>query len=115
MNSTNIYETVLPIINSTTNNKPSTPEITIPIYETEWTHNLRQLMVDTSPIQNDGISFIELPPVPPDILPSTNQPADYFQQHNPYDKFLAKRSTTSDSMRRANMLRRLKDDAAFLY
>jgi hypothetical protein len=111
---TNIYETVLPTINSNIN-KISTSDIPTPIYETEWTHNLRQLMMSTSSIGNEGISVIELPPAPPDLVPSTKQSSDYFQQQNPYGKFLASRSATSDSMRRANMLRRLKDDAAFLY
>jgi hypothetical protein len=97
-------------------NKISTPDISTPIYETEWTHSLRQLMMTTTPsMRNQGVSVIELPPVPPDLVPSTKQSFDYFQQQNPYDKFLASRTRTSDSMRRANMLRRLKDDAAFLY
>ena len=87
-----------------------------PIYETEWTHSLRQLMMITSSIENEPISVIELPSPPPDLVPSmTQQPLDYFQQHNPYDKFLANRSAISDSMRRANMLRQIKDNAAFLY
>jgi hypothetical protein len=72
-------------------------------------------MMATSPIETTGVSVIGLPSVPPDLLPSTKQSTHYFQQQNPYDKFLAGRSTTSDSMRRENMLRRLKDDAAFLY
>lgn len=97
-------------------NKISPSDISTPIYETEWTHNLRQLMMSTtSPIGNEGVSVIELSAVPPDLVPSTKKPIDYFQQQSPYDKFLANRTTTSDSMRRANMLRRLKDDAAFLY
>jgi hypothetical protein len=73
------------------------------------------MMVTTPSITNEGISVIELPQAPPDLVPSIPPSADYFQQQNPYDKFLAGRSTTSDSMRRNNMLRRLKDDAAFLY
>ena len=72
-------------------------------------------MMVTSSIQNEGIAVIGLPSIPPDLVPATRQSSDYFQQQNPYDKFLANRSQTSDSMRRANMLRRLKDDAAFLY
>jgi len=72
-------------------------------------------MTKTSSIGNEGVSVIDLPPPPPDLVPSTKQSSDYFQQQSPYDKFLASRSSTSDSMRRANMLRRLKDDAAFLY
>ncbi|CAF0730546.1 unnamed protein product [Adineta steineri] len=118
-NSTNIYETVLPTTPSTNNSISS--DITTPIYEKEWTHNLRQLMMPQPPlsssvaIENEGISIIELPSPPPDLISSTKQSTDYFQQQNPYDKFLSSRSTTSDSMRRANMLRRLKDDAAFLY
>ena len=113
-NSTNIYEAVLPTTN-THPEKTSTSDTSTPIYETEWTHNLRQLMIVTSDMGNEGISVIGLPSVPPDLLPSTKQSSDYFQQKNPYEKFLASRSTTSDSVRRANMLRRLKDDAAFLY
>ena len=118
-NSMNIYETVLPT--TSTVNKITTlpPDVSPPIYEKEWTHNLRQLMMTTmaasSAIDNKSISVIELPLAPPDLVSSTNQSLDYFQQHNPYDKFLASRMTTSDSTRRANMLRRLKDDAAFLY
>jgi hypothetical protein len=69
----------------------------------------------SSPIEKEGVSVIELPSAPPDLIPPTKPPLDYFQQQNPYDKFLAGRSKTSDSTRRANMLRRLKDDAAFLY
>jgi hypothetical protein len=63
--------------------------------------------------KNTGISVIELPSSsPPDLVPSIH----YFQQkQHPYDKFLANRKKTSDSMRRAHMLKRLKDDAAFLY
>jgi hypothetical protein len=72
-------------------------------------------MMATSSIGNKGVSVIGLSSIPPDLLPSTKQSSHYFQQQDPYDKFLASRSTTSDSMRRANMLRRLKDDAAFLY
>ncbi len=118
-NSTNIYETVMPTttttINDNNNNTPTT-DISTPIYETEWTHNLRQLMMaTTSSIENEGMSVIDLHPTQPDLLSSTKQSSDYFQQKNPYEKFLASRSTTSDSMRRTNMLRRLKDDAAFLY
>jgi hypothetical protein len=96
-------------------NKTSISDISTPIYETEWTHNLRQLMRLPSAIGNEGVSVIELPLAPPDLVPSRKQSSDYFQQQNPYGKFLASRTTTSDSMRRANMLRRLKDDAAFLY
>ncbi len=98
-------------------NKTSTSDIVTPIYETEWTHSLRQLMMTTTTpsIGNEAISVINLPPAPPDLVPSTKQSSDYFQQQSPYGKFLASRSSTSDSMRRANMLRRLKDDAAFLY
>ncbi|CAF1641144.1 unnamed protein product [Adineta ricciae] len=110
-NSVNIYETVLPPAN-----QPSLPcDVPSPIYETEWTHSLRQLMITTANLEKENISIIELPSAPPDLVSSTIQSTDYFQQQNPYDKFLACRSTTSDSMRRTNMLRRLKDDAAFLY
>ena len=120
-NCTNIYETVLPTTtiaatNNNNNNNISMSDISSPIYETEWTHSLRQLMMATSSsIDTEDISVIELPSAPPDLLPSTNQSSDYFQQQNPYDKFLANRSTVSDSMRRANMLKQLKDNAAFLY
>jgi len=66
-------------------------------------------------INGNGMSVIELPSSssePPDLVPSGH----YFQQQqHPYAKFLANRKRTSDSMRRANMLQRLKDDAAFLY
>ncbi|UJR30081.1 hypothetical protein I4U23_017623 [Adineta vaga] len=110
-NSVNIYETVLP----TTNPPSLSPDVTTPIYETEWTHSLRQLMMPTANIENEKISIIQLPSVPPDLVSSTTPSTDYFQQKNPYGKFLASRTTTSDSMRRTNMLRRLKDDAAFLY
>lgn len=72
-------------------------------------------MITTANLGKENISVIELPSAPPDLVSSTTQSTDYFQQQNPYDKFLARRSTTSDSMRRTNMLRRLKDDAAFLY
>lgn len=72
-------------------------------------------MMATSSIQPGGIAVVGLPSIPPDLVPSTRPSSDYFQQQNPYDKFLASRSQTSDSMRRTNMLRRLKDDAAFLY
>lgn len=106
LNSTNIYETVLPT---------ATMDLSPPIYESEWTHNLRQLMFATSSMDKRAVSVIELPTVPPDLLPTTAHSVDYFQQHNLYDKFLASRTTTSDSMRRANMLKQLKDDAAFLY
>ena len=111
---TNIYETVV----TTTNISPA-KDVSIPIYETEWTHNLRQLMLSTSPRDNAGVAVIELPSSPPpDLVSSIHQqpPAmDYFQQQHPHDKFLTSRTRTSDSMRRTNMLRRLKDDAAFLY
>ena len=112
----NIYESVLPTTTSNnTTAKTSVSDNATPIYETEWTHNIQQLMMATSPIEPQGVSVISLPSAPPDLLPSTKQSIHYFQQQNPYDKFLASRTTTSDSMRRANMLRRLKDDAAFLY
>jgi hypothetical protein len=109
---TNIYETV----NSTTKINSLSNRAT-PIYETEWTHNLRRLMMNKIPlIKENGISAIELPSSSssssPDLVPSTH----YFQQQqHPYAKFLADRKRTSDSMRRANMLQRLKDDASFLY
>ncbi|CAF1192249.1 unnamed protein product [Rotaria sordida] len=124
-NSTNIYETVLPTTSTTTttnnnnnnNNNTSTSDIPTPIYETEWTHNLRQLMMatTTSSITNEGISVIKVSSAPPDIVPSIKQTSDYFQQKNPHDKFLANRTTISDSMRRTTMLKQLKDNAAFLY
>ena len=113
-NSTNIYEAVLPT-HHIPPNKSSSSDTPTPIYETEWTHNIRELMMATSSIRTDGIAIAGLPSIPPDLVPSNRQSSDYFQQQNPYDKFLANRSKTSDSMRRANMLRRLKDDAAFLY
>jgi len=104
---TNIYETVIP----TTNNNSSSDRV-IPIYETEWTHHLKRLMMNKIPsTKENGISVIGLSS-PPDLLPSVH----YFQQQqHPYDKLLENRKKTSDSMRRTNMLRRLKDDAAFLY
>jgi hypothetical protein len=110
---TNIYETVV-----TTANVSPPKDVSIPIYETEWTHNLRQLMLSQTARENGGVAVIELPSSPPDLVSSIHQhppPMDYFQQQNPHDKFLTSRTRTSDSMRRANMLRRLKDDAAFLY
>ncbi|CAF3149036.1 unnamed protein product [Rotaria sp. Silwood2] len=118
-NSTNIYETVLPTINNN-NNDTSTSDISTPIYETEWTHSLRQLMMTTtttttSSIKDEAISVIEVSSTPPDLVPLARQSSDYFQQQNLHDKFLANRPTISDSMRRANMLRQLKDNAAFLY
>lgn len=72
-------------------------------------------MMATSSIRNDDLTVVGLPSIPPDLVPANRQSSDYFQQQNPYGKFLATRCQTSDSMRRANMLRRLKDDAAFLY
>ncbi|CAF3642682.1 unnamed protein product [Rotaria sp. Silwood1] len=118
-NSTNIYETVLPTTtnNNNHNHNSTTSDMSSPIYETEWTHSLRQLMMATGPssIKNEGISVIEVSSTPPDIVPSTKQSSNYFQQQNLYDKFLANRTTISDSMRRTNMLRQLKDNAAFLY
>jgi hypothetical protein len=83
---TNIYETVIPVTNLDWSLDPSTP-----IYETEWTHNLKQFMANR--------------------IPSTH----YFQQKHPHDRVLANRARTSNSMRRNKMLKRLKDDAAFLY
>jgi hypothetical protein len=104
---TNIYETVIPIPTHI-----SSSDISTPIYETEWKHSLKQLMMHgTSSMENNGVSIIELPLSPLDLVSSK----DYFQQQHPYDKVLANRTKTSDSTRRANMLRRLKDDAAFLY
>ena len=112
LNSANIYETVPTTLIT---NQTSTKDVPVPIYESEWTHNLRQLMMATSAKDNRSVSVIELPPAPPDLLPTTNPSIDYFQQHNPYDKFLASRTPTSDSMRRANMLKQINNDAAFLY
>jgi hypothetical protein len=106
---TNIYDTVIPI----TNVNPS-PDRSTPIYETEWTHNYKQLMMNKIPsIEKNAISVIQLPSTTqPDLLPSLH----YFQQqHHPYDKFLANRTQSSDSTRRANMLKQINDDAAFLY
>jgi hypothetical protein len=95
---TNIYDTVIPM--------NSTPDRSTPIYELEWTHNYKQLM------ERNDISIIELPIVPqPDLVPSM----DYFQQQHPYHQILANKTKTSDSMRRANMLKQIKDDTAFLY
>lgn len=108
---TDIYETV----NSTTN-MHSSSDLATPIYETEWTNNLKRLMMHKRPlIKRNSMSVIELPSsssTTPDLVPSIH----YFQQQqNPYAKFLANRRKTSDSMRRTNILKRLKDDAAFLY
>lgn len=119
--SSKIYEAV----NSNTNTN-SSPDRATPIYETDWTHNLKRLLMNKKPfIKRRSMSVIEIPtssssssiassssPTPPDLVPSTH----YFQQQqHPYAKFLENRKRTSDSMRRANMLKRLKDDAAFLY
>lgn len=120
-NCTNIYETVVSATNSTATTAPIStapppPPPPPPIYETEWTHSLRELIMETSsPREESGVSIIELPSAPPDLVPSNQTTSNYFQQKHPHDKFLANRSTQSDSMRRANMLQRLKDDAAFLY
>ncbi len=107
----NIYESVI-----SSSNINSLSDRATPIYETEWTHNLQKLIMRKRPARvNNGISVIKLPTSsssPPDLVPSIH----YFQQkQHPYDKFLANRQNTSDSMRRANMLKRIKDDSAFLY
>ncbi|CAF2214316.1 unnamed protein product [Rotaria magnacalcarata] len=115
-NCTNIYETVLPTTHHNSNSSSSSSDISTPIYETEWTHSLRQLMLTTaSSTKNDGISIIKLPTPPPDLVPSIEQASDYFQQQDPHDKFLESRSRISDSMRRTTMLTQLKDNSAFLY
>ena len=110
---TNIYETVL----------PGTPNVsashrTTPIYEPDWTQNFHKLfMKKPSPSKLNTVSVINpaattIVPIQPDLVSSIH----YFQQkQHPYDKFLANRKTTTDSMRRANMLRKIKDDTAFLY
>lgn len=103
---TNIYETVIPITNNN-----SVSDLSTPIYETEWKHNIKQMMNKMPSIDKNLISVIELPETTPDLT-QTNH---YFQQQYLYEKFLANRTKTSDSMRRANMLKRLNDDAAFLY
>ena len=109
--STNIYESVLP-----TANIHCTSDVSIPIYESEWKHSLGHLILSARAANaKDSVAVIELPSPPPDLVSPTPASMNYFQQQNPYDKFLANRTATSDSMRRANMLRRLKDDAAFLY
>ncbi|CAF1003971.1 unnamed protein product [Adineta ricciae] len=95
----NIYETVVPITADTAPVDRATP-----IYEAEWTHNLKQLIMTRMP------SF-ELPSLSSGITATT----DYFQQPHPYNKVLAARAKASDSMRRNKMLKRLKDDTAFLY
>lgn len=104
---TNIYESLLSTtrIQSPSINHPSTP-----IYETEWTPHLQKLRrKKLSLMKNKDISIIELPP---DLVP----PIHYFQQkQHPYDEILANRTNTTDSIRRAHMLQRLKDDSAFLY
>ncbi|CAF2159985.1 unnamed protein product [Rotaria magnacalcarata] len=105
---TNIYETVIPI----TSNNALSDQSAAPIYETEWKHSLKHIMMNRIPlIEKNTISVIELPSLTPDFTP-TNQ---YFQQQYLYERFLANRTKVSDSMRRANMLKRLNDDAAFLY
>ncbi|CAF1116095.1 unnamed protein product [Rotaria sp. Silwood1] len=104
---TNIYETVIPITNNNLSSEQSTP-----IYETEWKHSLKQIMMSKIPtIEKNVISVIELPSLPSNLVSSNH----YFQQQYLYEKFLANRTKTSDSMRRATMLKRLNDDAAFLY
>lgn len=99
---TNIYETVIPTTNINSSSDQSTP-----IYEAEWRHSLKQIVMNTMPVlEKNIISVSELPSLPSD---------NHFQQQNPYGKFLENRTSTSDSVRRANILRRLNDDAAFLY
>ncbi|CAF1228982.1 unnamed protein product [Rotaria sordida] len=104
---TNIYETVIPIINNNSSFDQSTP-----IYETEWKHSLKQIMMSKIPsIEKNVISVIELPSLQSNLISSNH----YFQQQYLYEKFLANRTKRSDSIRRANILKRLNDDAAFLY
>lgn len=103
---TNIYESLL----STSQIQPSST----PIYETEWTPHLQKLRrKKLSLMKNKGISMIELPPTyPPDLVP----PIHYFQQkQHPYEQILTTRPNPTDSIRRAQMLQRIKDDSAFLY
>ncbi|CAF1337105.1 unnamed protein product [Adineta steineri] len=76
-----------------------------PIYETEWTHNLTQVTMNKIP-------SMEFPLLSSPGLISTT---DYFQQEHPYNKFLVSRQKSSDSIRRTKILKRLKDDASFLY
>ena len=57
------------------------------------------------------ISVIELSSLTSDLVSSSH----FFRQHYIYDKFLASRTKISESMRRANILKRLDDDAAFRY
>ena len=109
--STNIYETVVPMANL--GSRLDTPT---PIYETEWTHSLRQLMMETKATNgNPSVSVIELPSNPTDLIRTPTSIMNYFQHHSPHNKFLAERASRTDSIRRMNMLQRLKDDAAFLY
>lgn len=108
-NNTNIYESLL----STSRLQSSLPRPT-PIYETEWTPHLQKLRrKKLSLMKNKGISIIELPTsFPPDLVP----PIHYFQQkQHPYDQILTNRMNPTDSIRRAQMLQRIKDDSAFLY
>ena len=103
---TNIYESLL-----STSRLQSTPiHPPTPIYESEWTPHLQKLRrKKLSLMKNKDISIIELPP---DLVP----PIHYFQQkQHPYDQILANRTNPTDSIRRAYMLQRLKDDSAFLY
>ena len=104
-NNTNIYESLL-----STSQIQSSLNRSTPIYESEWTPHLQKLRrKKLSLMKNKGISIIELPP---DLVP----PIHYFQQkEHPYDQILANRLNPSDSIRRAQMLQRIKDDSAFLY
>ncbi|UJR16405.1 hypothetical protein I4U23_003308 [Adineta vaga] len=100
----NIYETVVPITNFS-----CSVDRTTPIYETEWTHNLKQLIMPRKP----SFEVVPISTISCGLVPDTH----YFpqQQQHPYDKVLSARAKASDSMRRNKMLKRLRDDAAFLY
>lgn len=73
------------------------------------------MMNTASTINDDGIAIIKLPTSPPDLVPTAKQNSNYFQQQSPHEKFLATRSSVSDSMRRTTILTQLKDNTAFLY
>ncbi|CAF0772692.1 unnamed protein product [Didymodactylos carnosus] len=92
-----------------------------PIYETDWTQNLRRLMrtMKHSQQQRTYLSIIELPHEhythmmsQPNLYDMKPLSPHYFI-HNPY-KVLSN-NTTTESVRRSNILKRLRDDSAFLY
>ncbi|CAF0841544.1 unnamed protein product [Didymodactylos carnosus] len=92
-----------------------------PIYETDWTQNLRQLMRTMKHPQQHrtNVSIIELPyehythMMNQSNLYDMRPSSSHYSVHKPYN-FLANH-TSSESLRRTNILKRLRDDSAFLY